>query len=358
MWLNIPLFVFAAENIFGRELSVKYLVVGVFLIVLMNASWLIKPKDGVTLDDLLQSPDIIYGQYDYLTRASTLPPYPRLLDYGFNQIPLMTVDKRLVLDKSMILPLKNLSPELFLILKGQIEKTAQTTQLQLFLQDKMIMSKIIRAHDMLNFHIPIGLLATKFFTDSQTVQLSFKQKPLTQPDKKHSRLVNILPIKLSQFELVNNHALPLIPLHKIKPGCSKEQALIKCEVNIKEAKAAVQIPLLYYPQALKITLDGQAIPYDATFLDVSRINKKMMHDTLLDYHDWSPFLATTIIIPQGMHMISAQFVGLAWANKLSLFSWLLLPLFGLSFFVLRYRHTLHLRRASHVWADGIAGDEK
>jgi hypothetical protein len=66
-----------------------------------------------------------------------------------------------------------------------------------------------------------------------------------------------------------------------------------CRV-VTPAPALVQVPVLYYPNMLRVTCDGQAVPYR----NVGR------------------FVA--LEVPAGEHAIAVEFAGLRWANLLSL----------------------------------------
>ncbi len=64
-----------------------------------------------------------------------------------------------------------------------------------------------------------------------------------------------------------------------------------------DGPALVRAPVLYYPRMLRVTVDGHTVPYG----------------------NLGRFVA--VAVGPGDHVIAARFVGLPWANALSLATW-------------------------------------
>ena len=98
--------------------------------------------------------------------------------------------------------------------------------------------------------------------------------------------------------------------------CMKKAAVVHCSFQLNGHEQWVQLPILYYPDMLKITVNGKAVPYSPS----------------LTKDQYRAYLLATIQLPIGSTAVSAQFTGLPYANHLSEISAALLLLFyALSF---------------------------
>lgn len=98
-------------------------------------------------------------------------------------------------------------------------------------------------------------------------------------------------------------------------NCSIKKGVIQCMVNVKPGVDALRLPILYYPQLLNITVDGQKVEYYPAFgAEGSKV--------------------ALLAVTEGTHFVSASFVGYQDANLISLLVFLgvLIALINLQFF--------------------------
>jgi hypothetical protein len=84
--------------------------------------------------------------------------------------------------------------------------------------------------------------------------------------------------------------------------CSGQPAGLICHTSVPGTEADVQLPMLFYPDLLEVTLDGREVPYAGTRRD--RV------------------LLTSVRVPSGTHDVSVRFRGLRWADSISVIAWL------------------------------------
>ena len=86
----------------------------------------------------------------------------------------------------------------------------------------------------------------------------------------------------------------------LAPLCELKKATIFCAISNPDMQT-VLLPVLYYPELLRITLDGHVIAYQAM--------------------NAGKYLLATINAPAGEHELTATFVGCRWANWVSGVMW-------------------------------------
>lgn len=80
MWPSAFLFAFAIVNIFGEKLDIRHGVVGLILICVSLSPWITSQEVGsVTVNEILQKPDLGYGRNDYLVRPEFATIDPSLI---------------------------------------------------------------------------------------------------------------------------------------------------------------------------------------------------------------------------------------------------------------------------------------
>lgn len=86
-------------------------------------------------------------------------------------------------------------------------------------------------------------------------------------------------------------------------NCTLKQGVIQCMVTVKPGVDALRLPILYYPNLLKITLDGKPTEYYATFgVEGNKV--------------------ALLAVTEGTHFVSASFVGYQDANIISLLAFI------------------------------------
>jgi len=320
MWLGVILFVIAGQTIFGDQLDARHLVIGIFVICLAGASWIIKPRDGVAVSSLMNAPDILMAGECYATSSEKIPFYPGLQKYGFIQMPLVTIDRQLLLDRPVNLTPDLLSSKNSMVLQGVMLPESEPSTLFIKINGQVISSKQVKPNQILNWKVPLT-------QQSKSVSLSISQVFANHhSDPTPDYLNKILPILVNKFELVSNEIspVPILPAEQVRRSCQQNNSVTQCTITLKSSPMAVQLPVLYYPKMLSVLLDGKKINYQATYYSFpSAVNKIKQFDA---HHSSNPFTLATIIVPAGKHTIVIKNSGIHWANMASLLAWLLLSI--------------------------------
>lgn len=119
---------------------------------------------------------------------------------------------------------------------------------------------------------------------------------------------------------LQSHHEEALLVSQVQKSCIQKNLASLCTLQIHAADEFVQLPILYYPNLLKITVDHQEVPY---FSSVSA-------DQFRSYQ------LAEVRLSRGPHIVKSQFVGLSWANRLSAIAWGLY-LLGILVLILKHR---------------------
>jgi hypothetical protein len=115
-------------------------------------------------------------------------------------------------------------------------------------------------------------------------------------------------IDITDKKFLNSSAV--LSVNQVKKSCHPQNADTLCELNVPSSVHLLELPVLYYPALLNITLNGRPVTYQSV------LNQKNL---------------IAAVVPQpGVNVIQIQFRGLLWANAISTFSfdlWLLFFVF-------------------------------
>jgi hypothetical protein len=104
----------------------------------------------------------------------------------------------------------------------------------------------------------------------------------------------------------------IMPVDQTQRFCHQVGKLTQCVLTTKSEIKILQLPLLYYPSMLKITVNGQLVSYQG----IAQL--KQQKSTKIN-----PSMVS-IPVATGDQFITARFIGLPWANIVSLCTWLFL----------------------------------
>ncbi|MGL5034129.1 MAG: hypothetical protein ACRC6M_10060 [Microcystaceae cyanobacterium] len=301
MWSGALLTAIAIIYIFRERLHSRHLVLGILIIVMISRPWLPIPRGIVTVEELLKEPLFRYsGALDYLYRTPVQKLYGnaqlRLLHDGW--IPGYStwdgfINRPLPLDAYVSYPVWQNSdkPVLHLAAEIPIENIQDQANLLVFVDKQAIASIPLTQKDLVatipfNFPKPLG----------ETFDLKFMIEGATKDGK---------PLYLRTKSVYFEGLSPkntLIPVEQTKNLCKQEGTITECLVGIPKSINTIQLPILYYPKMQKVWVDGQSTEAFST-----------------NYRD---FNLVSLELPQGQHQVRVQFVGLGWANWISLLTWL------------------------------------
>ncbi|HSW69385.1 MAG TPA: 6-pyruvoyl-tetrahydropterin synthase-related protein [Gammaproteobacteria bacterium] len=116
-----------------------------------------------------------------------------------------------------------------------------------------------------------------------------------------------------------------LPVEKTQTLCHQEKTVTHCEFEITKQQT-LQLPVLFYPGMLDMKMNGQPISYKPI--------PSMKSDTPHSIFQIYPMLASIELSP-GHYTITSQFIGVRWANVLSIGCWMIMLLWGI-YSLLRY----------------------
>ncbi len=99
------------------------------------------------------------------------------------------------------------------------------------------------------------------------------------------------------------HSAPTLPVTKLEKDCS-QTTLSHCAVNITTLNTVIELPILYYPNLLKITVNGHQMPYFPSQVAANTV-------------------VAAVELPKGNYIIDSRFTGLSTANYISYTAWAL-----------------------------------
>jgi len=314
MWSGALLTTFGILLIFRRRLAGRHLIIGTLLIVMISRPWLPVPRGTVTVDHLLKEPFFRYsGALDYLYRTPVNELYGngalRLSDAswipGYSTWDVF-INRPLVFDVETRYPRWSADDSPILTIEGEvpIERLNGEGNLQVLVND-VVIATIPLVQTSLNTQIAFDSLPL----NEETFTLKFAFQGNTHDgNPPYIRLKNLAFSGLSP-------AKTLLSLEQTKDACEQKGLMTNCVVTMTDQAEIAQLPVFYYPRLQKIWVDGQRVSGFPT-------------------HHWDTNLVGLRLTP-GEHNIRFKFVGLEWANGISLLAWF--SLMGTSLFLL-FKH--------------------
>lgn len=113
----------------------------------------------------------------------------------------------------------------------------------------------------------------------------------------------------------------LLRIADVQKNCVQERLTAVCSLQIKTRAQYVQLPILYYPGLIKITVNHQQVQYFPTEAK----------------DEYGEYLLAGIHLPPGKYQVQSRFVGISWANFLSTGAWMLYFIMIIVFYMKRKR---------------------
>ncbi len=102
---------------------------------------------------------------------------------------------------------------------------------------------------------------------------------------------------------------PTISAGEAKHFCHQTHTVMRCNFNFLHPQT-VQLPLLFYPKMLAVTINGQAVSYQPIPW------QKVVNDPLFI----NPMLVA-VTVPAGQSRLTEHYIGIRWANTVSKIAW-------------------------------------
>jgi hypothetical protein len=281
-WMGALLFAWAVNWLFKNKLDFKAVLLGILLIIISVNPWFATAENWQTsLEDFIKNPQFIYNN-----NAVTInyEKYPTLV----SAIDSVQVDPGAVLHLNLPYhvpqALIKFAAAPAILLTGEFTKD---TTLTMFVNGNPIDSKTLTANDA-SWEIPLSTVKNQAAT-----QIEFKT-----PDNVDNNAIALKEFVLTGFTPANE----TINLQQITPYCKQDHTINTCELYIPTGVKTVELPQLYYPQLLKVTLNGKTVHYDSVLYQ-------------------SQLLAAIAPAAGKTNKITIEFRGLEWANLISWSGW-------------------------------------
>ncbi|MEB3228294.1 MAG: hypothetical protein VKJ27_07910 [Synechocystis sp.] len=317
MWSGALLTTVAIILIFRRRLEGRHLIIGTLLIVMISRPWLPVPKGTTTVDDLLKEPYFRYsGALDYLyqTSENQLFGNGELRLSGVSWIPGYStwdvfINRPLDFEVETRYPRWSPDESPRLTIEGEvpIDSIQGDGNLQVLVDETVIATIPLTQKD-LNATISLADLPPK----DDNFKLKFAFAGNTHDGKRpYIRMKHLAFSGLSP-------AKTLLPVETTQEFCEQQGVTTQCVIPMTAQAEIAQLPVFYYPKLQKIWVDNQVVTgFPTNYWDTNLVG---------------------IRLPPGEHTVRVQFMGLAWANGISLLAWLALISSSLFIFLRRNHH--------------------
>lgn len=299
IWIGALLFSWSIYWIFKGKLDARHILIGSLLIIIAVNSWFpVLENSKIELQSFIKNPQLVYNGNSMLLNYNLYPGF-------INHIESIQVDINHTLNTNNIYsipaPLIKQAVAPVISIKGNIKQNIELTAL---LNNKPIATKILNA----------GQFAW-------TIPLYFSKKESTATlqfiTKNNSTIQTIPTQEFLMTGFMNKNEV--FDLNQVTPFCKLQKNIKVCQLMVPDNIKLLELPELFYPKLLKITLNGKTIPYSS-----------VIHQGRL--------LAALIPEAGALNTVTIQFQGLAWGNMSSWLGWglwFLLVLQGVVHFVLR-----------------------
>jgi len=290
IWIGALLFAWAICWMFPQELDIRKIILAIFLLVTTSNTWNDPPPNSIlSLSEFMKNPTTIYSQNNYVLNFMKSTKYIDVIDDIFLNVArendILKLNTPIALPNDFMTLNKNPS----LIFDGSVnDKKLKNTKIQVLLNNKQIFNFPLKE---LGFHWDLTLPAVI----PPNSYLEFKLQPATPKAK-------IVMDRIMLLGFINKSEK--IDAQDAKKLCKQKGSTTSCTFNVNNKVKLIELPNLFYPNMLKITLNGEEVPYIGVL--------------------YQGFMVAGITpLLNQINKVEIQFVGLEWANHISWIGWVL-----------------------------------
>lgn len=289
MWVGSILFAMALTFLFKKQLDLKHVLLGTFLIMLAVNPWFVSTnKFKISLEEFSEKPFLVYNNTAYLINYNQYPNFVTEIDN-------LAIDvgdfSKLKSSVNIPLSLLKIAKTPTLTLQGKLQQPIRLTAAT---NGKTLDIRQLNAGEF-NWNIALPFYSSAMDgQDFLTVHFNDKNVKTANWPKGFINKIYLTGF-LNSSEIVDIKTMQRI--------CKPEAGGFNCELEVLSNKKLIELPVYYYPQLLKITVNDKVVPYHGVLLDNMLIAGV------------SPASGT-------LNKIHIQFRGLPWANYASLSAWM------------------------------------
>jgi hypothetical protein len=300
IWIGPLIFAWAICWLFNNKMDVRHAAIGVLLIFAATNSVLPTLANGpYTIKDIIEKPIIRYNPDAYIINPIQSSQFvSKINNY---QLDTLTLNNKLVFNQPFYLPrsLLQLASHPEIVVKGYFlnKNKDETYHLEMMIDKKIIATLPLQKTSPLEWKIPLTHISTK--TEKEVLPIAFRIKNVKTNDVKNSNI----SIQADKVELIGFlNPLQTIYANQLEHQCTTVKDELLCKLSVPAGVNLIELPMFYYPDMLRVTLNGKSVPYQG-ILSNNRI--------------------VLGVVPEAgeNNIIKAKFVGLSWANLASRISW-------------------------------------
>lgn len=288
-WLGTLLFVWAICWLAKNQLDLRQAILWILVIVAIANPWFPSMRYlNVKLPQFIKHPFFNYNEDAYLIDFKGYTKFVNTIDTLVPETlahdSTLQHNKRYVIARDLL----HLAIAPIISLDGHIPAKLNHQQLNVVANGSIITRRELKTG---SFHWEIPLTAARTHLK--------KKSDLSLQFKNTSKIsIPLDKVTLSGFM----QPAETFSVSKVKQHCKLQKADTLCKLFVPAPIRLLELPILYYPKLLKITVNGEPVPYRSTLYETHLI---------------------TAITPQSgkMNNIKIQFTGLEWANKISWLGW-------------------------------------
>lgn len=296
IWIGAIMFALGASWLFKNKLDIRHTIIGTIIIAAISSQWFPTLETAkIDLKTFSKKPYLTYNQNAYLINFNQNTHFVDSIDtimlYSLMENSQLHLNTPYVLTRSLL----GFATNPFISISGKIPEITDYKNKKLV---AYIDNSIIATKDLTPGNFKWDILLTPTLNQHKTIS-SFHFQLKILPETNSAKVQ--IPVK----EVILTGFLSpqqIIQPTQLEKKCRQQKTTTICDIDVPAATEFLELPIIYYPDMIHITLNGKKIPY-----------KSMIY-----YNYLVPVIKP---IPGKLNHIEIQFRGLAWANMVSVLTW-------------------------------------
>jgi hypothetical protein len=288
IWIGSLLFAWSICWLFKNKIDLKQTIIGgLFLVMVGSTAFPLVYINYFNIDiaKFIDHPSAIFNPDAYTIEFNKYTGFVSAIDRM--ELASLVENQTLKLNKTYLLPrsLLQYADKPFVALRGNLpdDQRPSIVQLKAVLNGTTIAARRLTPGKFY-WNIPLGKPIKK------NLFLEFKT------DKKAD-------IKLEEIDLAGFMSpASVMTVKQVQPFCRQQKTITRCQLYAPPRTKLIELPILYYPKLLSVTLNGQPVSYQGIVYKHSLI-------------------AGIVPKPGATNIVNIEFRGLEWANKASWMGW-------------------------------------
>ncbi|MDR3478101.1 MAG: 6-pyruvoyl-tetrahydropterin synthase-related protein [Gammaproteobacteria bacterium] len=308
MWIGSLLFAWSICWLFKNKLDVRHAILGVLLVIVATRAWLpVVEVNYVNFSAFVKKPEFYYNSDSYVIDEQRYLKQIDVMDRVILEPSAVKDETRpgvVKLDLAKLIPLVpfNLGAQPFVLVRGQVpQKHVASQEMLMFVNGTEVARSPLKSGKF-EWLVPLGAIP---LTSPSLAPYYLQFKPKTERASVANKIQHQHDLSIEKIVLTGFlKPTEILNLDQMRNHCRLQKETTTCEIYVPKGTRLIELPILYYPQLLRVILNGKPAPY----LSVMRDDRVMVG----------------IIPEQGQtNVIQIAFRGLAWANAISRVAWAL-----------------------------------